>query len=126
MNPSSPFPPEILAALRELPDPRRVRHPRKYAGCRPSPLARGGGAGRRPPVLHRPGDRLLLFTDGIPEAASPAGEQLGDAGLQQLFAEPSGSSAEAIAGNLIEGVERWTGRSAGFEDDLTLVVVVIP
>jgi sigma-B regulation protein RsbU (phosphoserine phosphatase) len=69
-----------------------------------------------------PGDRLLLFTDGIPEAASPAGEQLGDARLQELLAERAGSSAEAIAGNLIETVERWTGRSAGFEDDLTLVV----
>lgn len=74
-------------------------------------------------VPFEPGDRLLLFTDGIPEAASPMGEQLGDARLQALFAEPTGSAAEKIAGNLIEGVERWTGRSAGFEDDLTLVVV---
>jgi phosphoserine phosphatase RsbU/P len=74
-------------------------------------------------VSFEPGDRLLLFTDGIPEAASPAGEQLGDARLQELFAERAGSSAETIAGGAIEAVERWTGRSAGFDDDLTLVVV---
>lgn len=32
------------------------------------------------------------------------------------------AQAEAIAENLIETVERWTGRSTGFDDDLTLVV----
>jgi sigma-B regulation protein RsbU (phosphoserine phosphatase) len=37
-----------------------------------------------------PGDRLLLFTDGIPEALSPAGEPFGDERLQDFLASHAG------------------------------------
>jgi sigma-B regulation protein RsbU (phosphoserine phosphatase) len=69
-----------------------------------------------------PGDRLLLFTDGIPEALSPAGEPFGDERLQALLAAQSGESAERIAEALLARVAEWTGRSASFDDDLTFVV----
>jgi serine phosphatase RsbU (regulator of sigma subunit) len=69
-----------------------------------------------------PGDRLLLFTDGIPEALSPAGEPFGDERLQELLASHANLSAEGIAAALLARVAEWTGRDAGFEDDLTLVV----
>jgi sigma-B regulation protein RsbU (phosphoserine phosphatase) len=69
-----------------------------------------------------PGDRLLLFTDGIPEALSPAGEPFGDERLQDLLASHANLSAEGIAAALLARVAEWTGRDAGFEDDLTLVV----
>ena len=69
-----------------------------------------------------PGDRLLLFTDGIPEALNPAGEPFGDARLREILAEASGLSADALADRLLQRVAAWTGRSAGFEDDLTLIV----
>jgi len=68
------------------------------------------------------GDRLLLFTDGIPEALSPAGELFGDERLQDLLASQAGLPAERIADALLARVAEWTGRDAGFEDDLTLVV----
>jgi phosphoserine phosphatase RsbU/P len=69
-----------------------------------------------------PGDRLLLFTDGIPEALSPAGEPFGDERLQALLAAQAASSAERIAEALLARVAEWTGRTASFDDDLTLVV----
>ncbi|MFL6261537.1 MAG: PP2C family protein-serine/threonine phosphatase [Thermoanaerobaculia bacterium] len=69
-----------------------------------------------------PGDRLLLFTDGIPEALSPAGEPFGDERLQALLAAQSAGSAEQIAEALLARVAEWTGRSASFDDDLTFVV----
>jgi sigma-B regulation protein RsbU (phosphoserine phosphatase) len=69
-----------------------------------------------------PGDRLLLFTDGIPEALSPAGEPFGDERLQALLAAQACGSAEQIAEALLARVAEWTGRSASFDDDLTFVV----
>jgi sigma-B regulation protein RsbU (phosphoserine phosphatase) len=72
-----------------------------------------------------PGDRLLLFTDGIPEALSPAGEPFGDERLQALLAAHASDSAERIAEALLARVAEWTGRSASFDDDLTFVVAGI-
>jgi serine phosphatase RsbU (regulator of sigma subunit) len=93
-------------------------------------LAPGGpvmGRLRRAPYAEtalplEPGDRLLLFTDGIPEALSPAGEPFGDERLRGLLAAHASQPAERIAEALLARVAEWTGRSASFEDDLTLVV----
>jgi phosphoserine phosphatase RsbU/P len=68
------------------------------------------------------GDRLLLFTDGIPEALSPAGEPFGDERLQALLAAHAARTPEQIAEALLARVAEWTGRSASFDDDLTFVV----
>jgi sigma-B regulation protein RsbU (phosphoserine phosphatase) len=70
-----------------------------------------------------PGDRLLLFTDGIPEAADARGEQLGEERLRAAFAGQAAQSAERIAEEILAGVRAWTGRGEAFEDDLTLVAV---
>jgi sigma-B regulation protein RsbU (phosphoserine phosphatase) len=72
-----------------------------------------------------PGDRLLLFTDGIPEAVSPTGEQLGDDRLRAILAEHATAPAGTIADALLARVAAWTGRNAAFDDDLTLVVAGI-
>src|SRR5262245_2089072 len=50
------------------------------------------------------GDRLLLFTDGIPEARGPGGEAFGDQRLQDFLARRSALSAEAIAEDLLKEV----------------------
>lgn len=72
-----------------------------------------------------PGDRLLLFTDGIPEATSPSGEQFGDDRLEGFLAEHARLPSMAIADALLARIAAWTGRSEGFDDDLTFVVVGI-
>lgn len=71
------------------------------------------------------GDRLLLFTDGIPEAASPAGEQFGEERLRAFLAEHASLSSAAIADALLARIAPWMGRNEGFDDDLTLVVAGI-
>jgi serine phosphatase RsbU (regulator of sigma subunit) len=70
-----------------------------------------------------PGDRVVLFTDGIPEARDRSGEPFGDARLQEHLADHAGLGADALAGSILERIAAWTGRSGGFEDDLTLIVL---
>ena len=81
------------------------------------------------------GDRLLVFSDGIPEAASPSGEPFGDDRLQAFLVAHGHLSADAFAGALLARLEAWSrprppgaapdeGAQA-FADDLTLVVLAI-
>jgi sigma-B regulation protein RsbU (phosphoserine phosphatase) len=66
------------------------------------------------------GDRLYLYSDGIPEAMSPAGEPYGDARL--MAAVERGRSvplASAVAALQAE-VEHWCG-PAGPRDDMSIV-----
>jgi sigma-B regulation protein RsbU (phosphoserine phosphatase) len=72
-------------------------------------------------VSFEPGDRLLLFTDGIPEAPGPGGEMFGEDRLREVLADHAASPAERIAETVVERVSAWTGRRESFDDDLTLV-----
>jgi sigma-B regulation protein RsbU (phosphoserine phosphatase) len=68
-----------------------------------------------------PGDRVVLFTDGLPEAAGPLGEEWGEerlvTALQGLRSRPAGEAAEAL---LAEACAFAQGTLA---DDATVVVV---
>jgi phosphoserine phosphatase RsbU/P len=70
-----------------------------------------------------PGDRVVLFTDCIPEARDRSGEPFGDARFQEHLATHANLGAEALADSIVERISAWTGRSGGFEDDLTLIVL---
>lgn len=67
-----------------------------------------------------PGDRILLFTDGVVEAVDIAGEPFGEERIQQALAAHSGRSAERFADAVLDELVQWT-ESPG--DDLTLLVV---
>jgi sigma-B regulation protein RsbU (phosphoserine phosphatase) len=81
------------------------------------------------------GDRILVFSDGIPEAASPSGEQFGDDRLRAFLAEHGHLAPDAFAASLLAHLERWSQPqppgappdegAPGFTDDLTLVVLAI-
>jgi serine phosphatase RsbU (regulator of sigma subunit) len=73
-----------------------------------------------------PGDRLVLYTDGVTEARAPNGDFYGEERLNDLLMglEP-GLSAETIASAVREAVGRFA-ESEDFEDDMTLVVVRVP
>ncbi|HLX06872.1 MAG TPA: PP2C family protein-serine/threonine phosphatase [Thermoanaerobaculia bacterium] len=81
------------------------------------------------------GDRLLVFSDGILESASPSGEPFGDGRLQAFLAEHGHLSPDAFAGALLSRLEEWSGPrppagspdepGPGHADDLTLVVLAI-
>lgn len=71
------------------------------------------------------GDRVLLYTDGITEAANGAGESFGERQLARFIEHHQRLAAADFADNLLTEVARWSGNGAGRAqaDDLTLVVV---
>jgi sigma-B regulation protein RsbU (phosphoserine phosphatase) len=72
-------------------------------------------------VAHRleQGDRLLLYTDGIVEAADASGNFFGQDSLSDLLRETSGLSPSETADRIIASVEEW---AVSQEDDLTVLV----
>jgi sigma-B regulation protein RsbU (phosphoserine phosphatase) len=69
----------------------------------------------------RPGDVLLLYTDGLTEARSSTGEMFGIARLSEALQRCRHLSARQAVDAIVEDVTRWHGAS-DFVDDLTLVV----
>ena len=67
----------------------------------------------------QPGDRLLLYTDGIVEAASASGEFFGQESLRVLLRQTSGSAPADAADRIIATVQKW---AASQDDDLTVLV----
>ena len=68
-----------------------------------------------------PGDRFVLYTDGLVEAANAEGEFFGLERVEAAAAAGAGLSAERLANKLLDEMTAWAGPTAG--DDLTLVVV---
>ena len=66
-----------------------------------------------------PGDRLLLYTDGIVEAASASGEFFGPESLRSLLRQTSGSAPADAADRIISAVQQW---ALSQDDDLTVLV----
>ena len=64
-----------------------------------------------------PGDRLVLFTDGVTEAENAAGEAFGEARLLEVLRANRGCSAQALRDRVVETVKRFA--SQPFEDDVT-------
>jgi phosphoserine phosphatase RsbU/P len=67
-----------------------------------------------------PGDRLLLYTDGLTEANSPAGEEFGEDRLIEVALQNRHLGAKALEEKVLGAV---TAFSPKFDDDVTLVVV---
>jgi phosphoserine phosphatase RsbU/P len=73
----------------------------------------------------RPGDRVLLYTDGVFEAMSPTLEEYGKPRVEKFLSAQADLSTNAFASALLDDVNRWSedpnGRSQ--DDDITLVVL---
>jgi sigma-B regulation protein RsbU (phosphoserine phosphatase) len=71
----------------------------------------------------RPGDRLLLFTDGLSEAVNKDGEQFGEQRLLRLMRDNRDRSAEELKIILFSEVGEFCGHR--FQDDAALMVVAV-
>lgn len=72
-----------------------------------------------------PGDRCVLFTDGILEAPNPEGEEFGNERLLDFLASNAHLPAQEFCDSLLARIEQWCGRRENEDqhDDLTLVAV---
>jgi len=66
-----------------------------------------------------PGDRLLLYTDGIVEAANAEQEEFGQERLQALLRKCVGLPHTETADRIMSAVQQW---AVSQEDDLTVLV----
>jgi sigma-B regulation protein RsbU (phosphoserine phosphatase) len=71
------------------------------------------------------GDRLLVYSDGLTDAANKAGVTFGDGQLSVLIAEKQLLPAEQFATTLLEEVLAWSTHDSepSQSDDITFVVV---
>ena len=71
----------------------------------------------------RPGDRLVMFTDGVCEAVDGEGEEYGEARLAEVSCCGRQLSAEELRRHLLERVTEFC--AGGFDDDATFLVVAV-
>ena len=76
---------------------------------------------RRGYLTLRPGELLVLFTDGVTEALSAEGEEFGDGRLVNALLQDASSTAEETSRRILAEVDRFTA-GAPQRDDVTLVV----
>jgi len=72
----------------------------------------------------REGDILLLYTDGITEAASPSGELFGEERLCTLLGECHGMTPHQIVDHLLMRVRAFSGAQS-LTDDVSLVIMKV-
>lgn len=73
----------------------------------------------------RPGDRCVLYTDGVLEGKNAAQEEFGASRLRAFLETQLDLAAGPFVHALVSEFSRWTGRTHGRaqEDDITLVAV---
>jgi serine phosphatase RsbU (regulator of sigma subunit) len=70
-----------------------------------------------------PGDRLVLFTDGLTEAARPDGEQFGEEGLIRLVKMLSDEPPSKLNAKLLTDVKNFC--DSHLQDDATLISITV-
>ena len=71
-----------------------------------------------------PGDVLLVFTDGVPEAHNPADEEFGEERLQDVLRQTAHLGATEISTRISAEMKGWI-RDAEQYDDLTFIVMKV-
>ena len=69
-----------------------------------------------------PGDMLVLYSDGVTEAADTADVEFGEQGLAEFLVARKSERCEDMVNQLVEHMRKWRGTSS-FADDFTIVLV---
>jgi PAS domain S-box-containing protein len=68
-----------------------------------------------------PGDRIVLYTDGITEVFNSRGEMLGIEGIREIVRQTAALPSDEMKQGILDGVAAW--RSGPPSDDVSLVLV---
>ena len=75
-------------------------------------------------ITLRPGDRLVVFSDGVPDAVDEQGRQYGYERMRQYLGENQELPVKFLVDGLASDVAKWQGLAPAF-DDLTLLALEV-
>jgi sigma-B regulation protein RsbU (phosphoserine phosphatase) len=110
------------------PEPIRLARgaaaPERLTGSGGPPIGLGEEGYQERVVALQPGDRLYLYSDGVPEAMNAAGLPFGAERMMAALAANRGHALTDCVASLWQAVEAWCD-GAGLHDDVSLVSLEI-
>ena len=71
----------------------------------------------------QPGDRFLLYTDGVIEPENASGDSFGDRKLEQVVRDNQARPPSELSEQLLSEIRVWQAVSVAQQDDITLIVI---
>ncbi len=93
---------------------------------RGSPIGLADDAYEERSVRLGAGDRLYLYSDGVPEALDPAGKPFGDARLLEVIGRGRSEPLPEGVATLLEEIARWHGTGTPHDDISILAAEISP
>jgi sigma-B regulation protein RsbU (phosphoserine phosphatase) len=92
--------------------------------CQGFPIGMADDAYEECSIRFGTGDRLYLYSDGIPEAMDPAGMQFGNGRLLEAIAQARSEPLQQGVDSLLGKIAGWHG-SERPQDDISIVAVEV-
>jgi sigma-B regulation protein RsbU (phosphoserine phosphatase) len=70
-----------------------------------------------------PGDRFLLYTDGVIEPENASGEPFGDHKLEEVVRKYQSNPPSELLDQLLSEIRRWQAASMTQQDDITIIAI---